>query len=102
MHPSPETTRTQDPPHGVSRWTAGAVALLVVALLVGLRATSESAMMSQHGPDPQMPIWTMFLVGKLAFWLVTGGLLAGLLAAAWPKRWASLIGLALLLVWSVA
>ena len=93
MQPSIATTPSPDCPYGVSRSTAGAVALLVVALLVGLRAASESAMMSEHGSDPQMPIWIMFLVGKLGFWLLTGGLLAGLLAAAWPKRWGSHIGL---------
>ncbi len=102
MQPPIATTPALDRPYGVSRSTAGAVALLVVALLVGLRATSESAMMSEHGSDPQMAIWLMFLVGKLGFWLLTGGLLSGLLAATWSKRRASLIVLALLFGWSVA
>jgi hypothetical protein len=81
------------------RWTAGTIALSAVALLVILRAASELAMMGAFDSDPQIPIWMMFLVVKVAFWLLLGGALAALLFV-WPKRKILLVGL--LVVWGAA
>lgn len=73
----------------------------IVALLIGLRAASEYAMMSEHGTDPQMGIWLMFMVLKLAFWLVTGVFVMSLLFAMRQSRFRMAASI-MLLAWSVA
>lgn len=73
--------------------------MLAVALLGLIRAGSELAMMGAFDSDPQLPIWMMFLVVKVTFWLLLGGALAALLFV-WPKRKTLLVGL--LIVWGVA
>jgi hypothetical protein len=87
---------------GLSRWQAGRIAILLFALLVGLRAASEIAMMYEHGPDPQMPIWLMFLLVKLGLWLLGGAIAVGVLIVIWPNRLGALAALVALLVWAVA
>lgn len=61
-----------------------------VILLVSVRAGCEWAMMWEYGSDAQMAVWVMFSLVALAFWLATGIVLAGLIAAS-SKRWAALI-----------
>lgn len=77
------------------------VAFCVIILLAGLRGLSEFAMMGVHGPDPQMPIWTMFMVVKLALWLGIG-LAIWLLVVVWRGRVGLLTGAVLLLGWGAA
>jgi hypothetical protein len=66
----------------------------MIALLVALRAASELAMMSEHGSDPQLPVWQVLTAVKLTLWCI-GGLVVGL--AAMRNRW----GLVLLLTWAI-
>jgi hypothetical protein len=101
----PEPAKTSSPPGlllGLSRWQAGRIAILLWALLVGLRAASEIAMMHETGPDPQMPIWLMFLLVKLGLWLLGGAIAVGALIVMWPKPLGTLAALVALLVWAVA
>ena len=74
---------------------------LVVVVLIFTRAASELAMMSVHGPDPQMPIWHVILVVKLGFWL-TCGLIAWLTLVFWRTRIGLAVGLMLLAGWGFA
>lgn len=72
----------------VSRWPrrlhyAGAG---VVILLLLLRGLSEIALMREHGSDPQMGIWYMFMLVKLSLWLLGGLVVAGLLYLNWGPR----------------
>lgn len=75
-----------------------AVCLGMIALVI-LRATSELALMRESGSDPQMPIWIMFMVAKLVYWLLAGGVVAGVLFFEKP-RWRILMGVVLLLGWT--
>jgi hypothetical protein len=79
----------------------GTILLFGVIILLGIRAVSELAMMSVHGPDPQMPIWYLVLVVKLGLWSGIG-LLAWLLIAGSKSRWRFVSGVILLLGWSIA
>lgn len=58
-------------------------------------------MMDEHGPDPQMPIWTMYLVVKLALWFGTG-LATWMLVVAWRSRLGLFTSAVLLLEWGAA
>ncbi len=62
-------------------------------------STSELALMRESGSDAQMPIWIMFLVAKLVYWSLAGGVVAGVLFFEKP-RWRIAMGVVLLLVWS--
>ena len=87
---------------GKSRSEVGKIAISVLAMLVGLRAISELAMMREHGQDAQMAIWAVFLVVRVALWLLAGAIAVRLLMAMWPRRWWSLASMLVLLVWAVA
>ncbi len=99
------TTSTTAAPTGswsLSRRSAGQLAFLAVFGLVALRAVCERAMMAEFGSDPQMAIWMMFMVVKLALWGLGGSLLAGLVMFLWNRRWGRRIAVMLLLGWAVA
>ncbi|HUE69779.1 MAG TPA: hypothetical protein VMP01_02725 [Pirellulaceae bacterium] len=83
------------------RRTVLVVAFCVIILITGMRGVSEFAMMGVHGPDPQMPIWSMFMVVKLALWLGVG-LAFWLLVVVWRSRVGLLTGAVLLLGWGAA
>ena len=99
------TVATTIPAHGrpdfLSKQRIGLVVGLGMTGLVVLRATSELALMRESGSDPQMSIWTMFMVAKLAYWLLAGGVVAGVLFFEKP-RWRILMGVVLLLGWIYA
>lgn len=102
MNPAAATDRSSNPHYRLSRRAVAIAVSVAVILLVGLRAAGELAMMSEYGPDAQMAIWVVFLIIKSALWLFSGAVLVGLVIAAWPRRWAALTTLALLLIWTVA
>jgi hypothetical protein len=85
-----------------SHRAVAAIASLVTALLVGLRAVCEWAMMREYGPDAQMAIWEMLFLVKLALWLLAGAIAAGLMIVMWPRRWGLRASMAALMVWAVA
>jgi hypothetical protein len=91
------TTHARTP----SKWVLSLFGLLVIALLVGLRAASEWSMMRQFGPDPQMPIWGVFMVIKLALWSLAGVFTTGLLVAMRRRRYGRLAASFLFLVWAI-
>jgi hypothetical protein len=97
-----EAIREQHRLFGLDRRAARRIAIRMLALLVGLRAVSELAMMWESGSDAQMPIWGMLLVVKVAFWLLVGTVVVGLMIAMWPRRWSSLATILALLAWTVA
>lgn len=97
-----ETIRQPGLLFGWSRLRVATLAILLVALLFGLRAASEFAMMHEYGNDAQMAIWVMFAVVKLGLWLLGGALAVGLLVVLWPRRVWAIVGLVVLLVWAVA
>lgn len=99
MDTTTTVTNAKAPPQLTRRWPATVIGFLVIAMLVGVRAASEYSMMKAHGTDPQMPIWIMFFVVKLAMWFFDGLVAVGLLTALWNKRWGALAGTALLVVW---
>jgi len=78
-----------------------AVVLVAVFVLVGIRALSEFGMMSLFGPDPQMPIWCLLILVKLAFWL-TIGVLAWLPAMISNSRPGIAAAFVLLTLWAAA
>lgn len=85
-----------------TRRSVGRLAFLAVIALVALRTASERAMMAEFGSDPQMGIWIMFMVVKMALWGVGGLVLAGILVFAWHHRWGLRIALVLLFGWALA
>lgn len=93
-----ETVRLPHLSTGLSRRAIAATAVTLVILMLCLRAACELAMMWQHGSDPQMAIWGMFLLVKLALWFLAGGLAAGFgfVVIAWPRRW----GFPLMIAWA--
>ena len=97
MEEPSKTART----YGLSRLKGAVAAFGTIILLVSARAGCEGAAMWEYGSDPQMPIWYMFSAIVLAFWFLTGIVLAGLLAALWKRRWGVRIGLLLIVVWAV-
>lgn len=102
MHESSDTNRSKEWASFASSRGVLLVVFLVVAAAVVVRAGSEIGMMSQHGSDPQMPIWYMVMAVKLAVWSLAGGLLMLLLVAVRKNRWGRVTGLVLLLAWLVA
>lgn len=95
------TTRIPPARVAVSGRTAHVLAFIVVALLLGMRAASEFRMMGVHGSDPQMPIWGMIVLIKLAFWSVLA-LLAWLPAVIGKTRLGLTAAVLLLAIWSTA
>lgn len=89
-------------PRTAHRRHAALLAFLAVGVFTALRGLSERAMMAEFGSDPQMAIWLMFLIVKLALWGLGGGLLAGLVVLLWQRRWGRRIAVMLLLGWTVA
>jgi len=94
---SPKTDR-----HPLSKRKMSLVGVLVVMSFVGLRAGSEWSMMSQFGLDPQMPIWGIFMVVKLALWATAGAIATGFLVVAWRSRYGKPVALLLFGIWAVA
>ena len=86
--------------NGLSRREIAATAVALVILMLCLRAACELAMMWQHGSDPQMAIWSMFLLVKLSLWFLAGGLAAGLVVITWPTRWGVSVGFPLMIAWA--
>ncbi len=97
-----ETARSPLRLHGLGRLRVAAIAFAAITLLVFVRAGCEWGMMREYGADPQMPIWGIMSAITLAFWFVTGSVLAGLLIAFWPNRWGAPIGTLLIVVWAIA
>jgi hypothetical protein len=83
----------------IQRASIGTVGTL--AVFIAVRFASEVAMISAHGPDAQIPIWWMFILVKLAFWLCTGYVICVLLAA-WSDSWPRICAIALASVWATA
>lgn len=73
----------------------------LIALLTIIRADSELAMMTAQGSDPQMPIWIMELVVKLAFWVVIG-VPSLLVPIAMRNSWAPMASAAWLTIWCMS
>lgn len=93
------TTHTQNWFGRLSKKQVGLLVGLGMLALVVLRATGELALMRESGSDPQMPIWIMYLVARLVYWVLTGGVVAGVLFCEKP-RWRILLGVILLLYWT--
>jgi len=72
---------------------------LGMIVLVGHWVTTQLALMREYGSDPQMPIWIMFVGAQLGYWLLAGGVVAGVLLLEKP-HWRILMGVVLLLGWS--
>jgi len=102
VHNPAEKTQLQQRLFGLGRRGVAAFAFAANVLLVGLRAGSELAMMSECAPDPRMGMWAVFAVLKLAAWFFAGSLLVALLVVAWPKRFGWLMGSTLFVAWAVA
>ncbi len=96
------TTPAQSPSGGLSRRSFGPLLLLGMLVVLVLRGVSERAMMDEFGSDPQMGIWMMFMIVGLAFWLLTGCAVAGVLLLGWKNRWGFAVGAVLLFGWTVA
>lgn len=97
---APATLPPQDRP--VSSFGARLAKILVfsvMGVLLVVRATSELALMRESGSDPQMAIWMMFLAATLAYWLLAGCVVAGVLFFRKPN-WRIAAGLVLLLGWA--
>ncbi len=84
--------------------TVKLVAMSIATLLVFVRAGCEYSMMNEYGTDAQMGIWFIVMVVKMAFWLLTGLVVARLLAGAWENRWrpVAVVALGVALVWVAA
>ncbi len=83
----------------LNKQKVGLVVCLGMIALIVLRATDELALMRESGSDPQMSIWIMFLVAKLVYWVIAGGVVAGVLFFEKPL-WRILMGVILLLGWT--
>jgi hypothetical protein len=88
-------------PEFLTRRLVGLLVFLGMMVLVVLRATSELALMRESGSDPQMGIWIMFMVSKLVYWVLAGGVVAGVLFFRNP-RWRIAMGLVLLVAWTLS
>lgn len=65
----------------VARILAGLTFLLVVG-----RILAEISMTREYGPDAQMAIWAIMLVGTSLFWIAIGAQATVFVVAAWPSR----------------
>jgi hypothetical protein len=87
---------------GIDRRSLRRVVILLFGLLLAVRGGAELALMREHGPDPQMGIWWMFLAIKMLAWGLGGAIALALAAAAWRSRWLPVVGLAVFAAWAVA
>jgi hypothetical protein len=92
-------THTQAPSEALSRKWIGGLVFLGMAILVVQWTANELALMREYGSDPQMSIGIAFMVAKLVFWLLRGGVVAGVLFLKKPL-WRIILGVVLLLGWS--
>jgi hypothetical protein len=104
MNPTETIAAITGPPRvlGIERRSLRRVVILLFLLLLALRGGTELALMREHGPDPQMGIWWMFLVVKMAAWVLGGAIALGLAITAWRSRWVSVLGLAAFAAWAAA
>ena len=92
------TTHAQGRPAVLIKRLVGLFVFPGMVVLVGHWVTSQLALMREYGSDPQMPIWIMFVGAKLGYWLLAGGVVAGVLFFEKP-HWRILMGVVLLLAW---
>jgi len=84
------------------RGSWGIFSIAAVLVLVGFRAASESAMMREFGSDPQMAIWTAYMIVQLAIWLISGCAAAGLTILLRRRLWGYRVALILVPGWMLA
>jgi hypothetical protein len=74
------------------------LAVLVVGCVL-IYGVAEGAMISQFGPDAQIPIWMAAYVTKILFWLMMG---LGIVWLATLRRPRGILAAPLLVVWTLA